>query len=69
MFPKAPRLHASENSTATSLVPALTSFAVSPSEYSHFLSGESEPGFGDAVGAGISEKRDLRLESQSKAKT
>jgi hypothetical protein len=33
---------ASKNSNATSLVPALTSFAVSPSEYSHFLSGETD---------------------------
>jgi hypothetical protein len=37
--------------------------------YSHFFSGESELGVGDAAGAGVSENADPKLESQSKIKT
>ncbi len=61
----------SDKSAAISSVSAFTSFGPSSlgALYSHFLSGESELGFGDAVGVGVCENTKLGLESQSKIKT
>jgi hypothetical protein len=61
----------SDKSAAISSVSVFTSFGPSSvgALYSHFLSGESELGFGDAVGVGVWENTDARLESHSKVET
>ena len=61
----------SDKSAAISSVSAFTSFGPSSlgALYSHFLSGESVLDFGDAVGVGVWENTDARLESHSKVET